>query len=327
MRDRTGSVRPTVLLHGAARARLLNRAPRQWTRGEILRTAELLGVNPVPSAELRAFVPPKNYADLQRKLEKGRAIVLQGPPGAGKTQVLKKLKHEYRTRNEPFEFRAPQTLGELQEVLQSPGPIFVAVEEPWGKFKEASGADRWVSELPRLLESVDHDKRIVVTTREGILHELSEDSAERFQRFAVPLTYEHYDHKARCRILENKLADALPWQRELVKCEGARTARCVRSQGTAGGVLRQAPGAPLCRGAAKPRLEGRGSSAGCHRALGTPLTLPELDLQHEGVEQLEETPEGTYPRADSCREGPRRAAVEPRRRKPPGRRLQAALAD
>ncbi|WP_395850343.1 HEAT repeat domain-containing protein [Cystobacter fuscus] len=201
-----------------ARARLLNRAPRQWTRGEILRAAESFGGNPAVSDEFRAFVPPVNYSNLQHRLEIGHAIILQGPPGAGKTQVLEKLKHEYRTKKEPFEVPAapPQTPSELREVLQRPGRIFIAIENPWGKFQRESGADRWVSELSSLLKLAGPDKKIVVTTREAILHEMDKNATETFRRFAVSLTYEHYDYEARRRILENKLVGALPWQIELV---------------------------------------------------------------------------------------------------------------
>ncbi|MFY2558288.1 HEAT repeat domain-containing protein [Corallococcus terminator] len=202
-----------------ARAKLLNRAPRQWTRGEILQTAESFGGNPMVSSELRTFVPPGNYANLQHRLEIGHALVLQGPPGAGKTQVLEKLKHEYRTRREPFEVPASSSLrtpGELREVLQRAGRIFIAIEDPWGKFQRESGADRWVSDLYSLLKLAGPDKKIVITTREAILHETGKYSTEMVQRFVESLTYEHYDYNARRRIFDNKLASAHPWQRELV---------------------------------------------------------------------------------------------------------------
>ncbi|MCY1083660.1 HEAT repeat domain-containing protein [Archangium lansingense] len=199
-----------------ARDRLLNRAPREWTRAEILRTAESFGGNPLGSSELRAFVPPLNYADIQNRLGKDHAVLLQGPPGAGKTQVLEKLKHEYRILKDPFAVCAPQTPRELREAVHKPGRIFIELEDPWGKFRQEPGGPRWYSELPSLLKLASDDKKIVVTTREAILHESGEDPPGTFQRFAVSLTYEHYDEEARRRILENKLVGARPWQVELV---------------------------------------------------------------------------------------------------------------
>jgi hypothetical protein len=199
-----------------ARDRLLNRAPREWTRAEILRTAESFGGNPTGNTDLQAFVPPLNYVDIQKRLGKDHAVLLLGPPGAGKTQVLEKLKHEYRMQKEPYEVCAPQTPRELREAIHKPGRIFIELEDPWGKFQKEPGGPRWYSELPSLLKLAGDDKRIVVTTREAILHESGEDPSGTFQRFAVRLTYEHYDEEARRRILKNKLVGARPWQLELV---------------------------------------------------------------------------------------------------------------
>ncbi|WP_324965174.1 HEAT repeat domain-containing protein [Archangium sp.] len=196
-----------------ARLRLLNRAPREWTREEILHAAESFGGSPLPGAELRTFVPPGNYEDIRARLDRSHVVLLQGPPGAGKTQVLEMLKYEHRRRSDPFAVVTPEMPGELREALRKRGCLFIEVEDPF----ERPAAGCWYNELSSLLKLADDsDKKIVVTTREATLHRMGVDAAKTFRAFAVPLTYEHYDDEARRQILMKKLAGARPWQREWV---------------------------------------------------------------------------------------------------------------
>jgi hypothetical protein len=201
-----------------ARRRLLKSAAREWSRTEIIQAAESFGGSPLPGAELRAFVPPGNYEHIQTQLNRLHAVLLQGPPGAGKTQVLEKLEYEHRVQPEPFAVvPPPKTPDELREALKKQGRFFIKVVDPWGTFERGPGADRWFNELPALLKHADPDKKIVVTTREAILHSSGEDAAETFRPFAVLLTYDHYDYEARRQILENRLVGARFWQREWVR--------------------------------------------------------------------------------------------------------------
>ncbi|RKG61389.1 hypothetical protein D7W79_41410 [Corallococcus exercitus] len=149
-------------------------------------------------------------------------MLLLGPPGAGKTQILERLKHEYRVRPEPFEVRSPRTPAEMRELLSQRGGFFIAVEDPWGAFQLSAGSDQWHKELPQLLKSASSDKKVVVTTREAILQDVSEEGARPFQGFAVSVTYEDYDFDARRLILLNKLKGAQHWQRELATAFEAR---------------------------------------------------------------------------------------------------------
>lgn len=201
-----------------ARRRLLNHAPRQWSRAEIIQACESVGGGTLPSLELRDFVPPGNYEYILNQLNSRHAVLLKGPPGVGKTQVLEKLEHEHRVQAHPFAVvTPPKTPDELREALRKRGPLFIKVVDPWGTFERGPGADRWLNELPSLLKHAAPDKKIVVTTREAILHDSGEDAAEAFRAFTVLLTYEHYDYEARRQILENKLMGAKPWQREWVR--------------------------------------------------------------------------------------------------------------
>lgn len=199
-----------------ARQRLLNRAPREWTREQIIQAAEDFGGSPLPSAELRHFVPPVNYARIQDRLDRHHAVLLWGPPGAGKTQVLEKLKYEHQVQSDPFAVVTPKTPGELREALRRRGRLFIEVEDPWGIAERGPGADRWYNELPALLKNAAPDKKLVVITREAILHQSGEDAAEEFRAFSMSLTYEDYDEEARRQILAKNLVSARPWQREWV---------------------------------------------------------------------------------------------------------------
>ncbi|NOK14348.1 HEAT repeat domain-containing protein [Corallococcus exercitus] len=200
-----------------ARARLQGQPSRYWTREDILGIVQKFEGSPIASRELRGFVPPLNIADIRSRLDRRHAVLLRGPPGAGKTQVMELLAHEHALQREPFAIETPRTPSELRDALRRPGRAFIKVEDPLGKFQKESGADRWISDLPQLLKQATPDKKIVVSTREAILHDLGTNAEHLLNAFAEPLTYEHYDAGRRSSILHNKLADARPWQRDLAR--------------------------------------------------------------------------------------------------------------
>lgn len=204
-----------TLLRERVRERM-KRGSRIWTREELLQDIRRFGGRPLRSAELQAFVPPANYAELQARLMRNHALVLQGQPGAGKTLVAQALRHEHQTQEAPFEFRQPKTPGELEAGLLQDGRIFFEVADPFGNAERVPEASRWYGELPRLLVLATPDKKIVVTTRDSVLHEVAGAANKRLRRYAATLTYEHYDQQARRQLLTNKLTKASRWQLELV---------------------------------------------------------------------------------------------------------------
>lgn len=212
-----------------ARTRLKGQSSRYWTREDILGTVQKFEGSPIASRELRGFVPPLNIADIRSRLDRRHAVLLRGPPGAGKTQVMELLAHEHALQREPFAIETPRTPSELREALRRPGRAFIKVEDPLGKFQKESGADRWISDLPQLLKQATPDKKIVVSTREAILHDLGTNAEHLLNAFAEPLTYDHYDAERRSSILNNKLVDARPWQRDLARFFESQTIGVLRA--------------------------------------------------------------------------------------------------
>ncbi|OJT21457.1 hypothetical protein BO221_26940 [Archangium sp. Cb G35] len=207
-----------TLLRKRVRDRLMNRLPRSLTREELQRDVAQFGGRLFRSPELQAFVPPASYAEIKARLAHKHVLVLRGQPGVGKTLVAHALKHEHQTEEDPFEVIRPQTPEQLEEGLLRDGRIFFEVVDPFGYFEKRPEARHWYGKLPQLLELASTDKKIVITTRDSLLHQLGEkEMADKwFQRHAVTLAYDDYAQPARRQILYNKLVKASPWQRELV---------------------------------------------------------------------------------------------------------------
>jgi hypothetical protein len=200
------------------RDRVANRLPRSWTREELQQDVARFDGRLHRSADLQAFVPPACYSELKAHLKENHALVLRGQPGVGKTLVAQSLMYEHQTLEDPFEVFQPQTPEQLEAELRRDRRIFFEVVDPFGYSDKRPEARHWYSKLPWLLERAAPDKKIVVTTRDSLLHEVGgkEMADTRFRRYAVTLTYDDYDQQARRQLLANKLVKASPWQRESV---------------------------------------------------------------------------------------------------------------
>ncbi|WP_338867105.1 hypothetical protein [Myxococcus stipitatus] len=212
-------------LRESVRKRLLGEGSRQWLRGEILAEAQRFGgsLNPTPALDM--FVPPKTFKQIEQQLASKHAVVLLGQAGAGKTLTAQHLEHKLRTPDgtvagqPPFMVCRAKVPQDVRKDLSSPDAVLFVIEDPWGKSKLSSDADHWVSELGSFLLQAGAQKKFIITSRHSIL----EDAAgmEVVEDFCVRIDYEHYDEKARRKILVSMLRNAQPWQRQLAMASSA----------------------------------------------------------------------------------------------------------
>lgn len=201
------------------RKRLLGQ-PGEWTREQILGAVEPFGGN-ARRAGLKGFVRPRNYSELQARLTQEHAVLLYGPPGAGKTQTAEALKLEHKQMPAPFETVQPQSPAEMRQRMREPGRVLFELEDPWGRDARTALAELWRDELDRLMAQATDDKRVLVTSRVALLHELGIDVDRKFKRYAIELSYDDYPPEARLQILLNALGES-PSGRQFVRVHQER---------------------------------------------------------------------------------------------------------
>ncbi|NOJ97969.1 hypothetical protein HMI51_34155 [Corallococcus coralloides] len=153
------------------RDRLLGRALRTWTLGELKSVIQQHGG--LPRQPHDQFVKPDIYEALRQQLEQHSALILIGPRGVGKSATAEMLAHEHRTKIDPFEVIAScDSLAELRHQLSRPGRLLFLLEDPLGATGNASwGANLWANELSYLMSRASPDKRFLMTSRASLFQE------------------------------------------------------------------------------------------------------------------------------------------------------------
>lgn len=218
----------------SVRNRLLGIGSKRWTRGEILAEAQRFGGSLYPSPALDTFVPPKNLKQIEQQLASKHVVVLIGQAGAGKTLTAQFLEYKLSTperpeqeRQTPFMVCRAKMPQDVRRELASPGAVLFVIEDPWGKSKLSGDADQWVSELGSFLRQAGEQKKFIITSRQSILEDA--EGMEDVEDFCVRIDYEHYDERARRRILTNMLRDAQPWQRQLALESAAKIVKQLKA--------------------------------------------------------------------------------------------------
>ncbi len=202
-------------LQEEVRSRLLRKAPPEYTRDQLFALLRAFDGLP-PAAPGEFFVAPGNFDDMARRLDNEHRLAIVGPPGMGKTLTAQELVRQHRAAADAFKVVTEAAgLGEISKCLNRPGRYLFFLEDPWGQFKLSVDADRWVSELPKLLLRASSDKRFLLTTRTAIQNTaFASRVPQELAATQCLLNDSHYTAGQRREILERALASAVPWQRD-----------------------------------------------------------------------------------------------------------------
>lgn len=174
-----------------------------WTREQIIQTLSDHGGTDSISDELKDFVAPSNWNEIQHKMNNKNAVLITGQSGTGKTTAAKALiselckkipsiRHEY-VRGGPEQIR-----GDKQ-----PGPVVYEIEDPWGKYQLSPNAQPWNDTIKNVLATASPDRQFIVTSRSDILKQA--ELKEFDQNLGIRLEESHYSNKDRERMFENRL--------------------------------------------------------------------------------------------------------------------------
>lgn len=141
-----------------------------WTKDELVAVLVAHGGSIAPRRDMDHFVRPASYEAIKRKLEREHAVVIAGPSGTGKTLTADILELELRGGVPAFEVVGEEHgPGPVRRSLSDGRSLLFHLRDPWGGNRLTPGADRWSSELPKLLELAGAGKKFLVTSRSDVL--------------------------------------------------------------------------------------------------------------------------------------------------------------
>ncbi len=202
-------------LQEEVRSRLLRKAPPEFSRNDLFALLRAFDGLP-PESPGEFFVAPGNFGDMASRLEDDHRLAIVGPPGMGKTLTAQELVRQHRAAADAYKVVSETAgPGELAKCLDLPGRYLFFLEDPWGQFKLSVDADRWATELPKLLLRASSDKRFLITSRTAIQNTAFANLVpQELAATQCVLNDSHYTVAQRREILERALASAAPWQRD-----------------------------------------------------------------------------------------------------------------
>ena len=157
-------------LREEVRKRILGYAGGRWTRTELTEAIARHDGSVAPIRAMDHYVAPRSFDLICKKLEHSHVVLIVGPWGTGKTLTAEMIAVKLRQSAASFAV-VGEGLGpsQIRDHLTSPGPLLFQLRDPWGGSRLSSGADRWSTELPKLLNQAGPDKKFLITSRLDVL--------------------------------------------------------------------------------------------------------------------------------------------------------------
>jgi hypothetical protein len=203
-------------LKEAVRIRLLGQSEQTWTREEIVALMQKAGG--FPELKKSPLVRPSNYDQIVQQILEKFSLLLCGPPGIGKTFLAEYIADNFRLEEDPFEVVIVEKVSDIKKRINNNYKLLFFLNDPWGHYKLKEDADRWTSELPKLLKEASTHKRFIITSRIGIKTQATKGYKDsELSSAEIFLTEEHYDSAKLIKILEMEMGSSKPWQQDFVK--------------------------------------------------------------------------------------------------------------
>lgn len=163
------------------------------------------GVRPL-SREM-AFVPPVRFPQIIQRLEEEHGVVLTGLTGVGKTEAAEEIVYRLRTGGDKYELvRESHGIEVVEKKLRAPGRHVFYLADPWGWHVASEDAKAWRAAVPRFLARSSATKKIVVTSRSGVMNDaLGHEAVSGLTRWTVCLDADDYPPPVREGILNAAL--------------------------------------------------------------------------------------------------------------------------
>jgi hypothetical protein len=164
-----------------------------WTRDELIALLVTHGGSIAPRRDMDHYVQPASFEAIRRKLELEHAVVIAGPSGTGKTLTADILELELRGGVPAFEVVGEEHgPGPVRRSLSEARSLLFHLRDPWGGNRLTPGADRWSSELPKLLELAGPGKKFLVTSRSDVLESAGIQLTRELEPFIEQIRLEDY---------------------------------------------------------------------------------------------------------------------------------------
>lgn len=179
-----------------------------WTKDELVAVLVAHGGSIAPRRDMDHYVRPASYEAIKRKLERDHAVVIAGPSGTGKTLTADILELELRGGVPAFEVVGEEHgPGPVRRSLSDGRSLLFHLRDPWGGNRLTPGADRWSSELPKLLELAGAGKKFLVTSRSDVLDSAGIELTRELEPFIEWIRLEDYTSSQLAEIYDRLASD------------------------------------------------------------------------------------------------------------------------
>lgn len=195
-------------LRESVRKRIAGELDVHWTRSAILDVLIQYGGSLAPTRDMDRYVRPRSFDAIKNKLDEEHAVVICGPSGTGKTLTADILELELRGASPAYEVIGEEKgPGYIRQNLTRTDPMLFHLRDPWGENRLMPGADRWGSELLKLLDNAGPGRKFLVTSRSDVLQSAGHELMKGLRPYAVSIEVEDYGSERLAEIYDGIAAD------------------------------------------------------------------------------------------------------------------------